>query len=214
MRYVSFSLIVALLALPSTVDAHVKKIVVEKKVSPAFDGATFGPSGQYETLDGRAYGELDPNHPRNAIITDIKLPPRNANGMVDYVVSFYLVKPLDMSKASHLMWQDVPNRGGRITINPIERGYGDIGLSTGWQGDNSGRTVPGPDNDWVIVPIAKNPDGSPVSGLVIGRIVNANGVNSQPMLVTPTPAPNKPATLDTSKATLTTHQAETTDGKI
>ena len=42
MRYVSFGLVVALLALPSAVDAHVYKIVIEKKVSPAFDGAAFG----------------------------------------------------------------------------------------------------------------------------------------------------------------------------
>ena len=101
------------------------------------------------------------------------------------------------------MWQDVPNRGGRVTINPAERNFGDIGLSSGWQGDNSGRTVPAADNDWVIVPIAKNADGSPVSGLVIGRIVNANGVNSQPMIVNANPVPYKPATLDTTKATLT-----------
>ena len=53
MRYISFGLVVALLALPSTADARVKKIVIEKKVSPAFDGATFGPSGQYETIAGR-----------------------------------------------------------------------------------------------------------------------------------------------------------------
>jgi len=214
MRYISFGLIVALIALPSTADARVKKIVVEKKVSPAFEGATFGPSGQYETLAGRAIGELDPNDPRNAIITDIKLAPKNAAGKVEYTVSFFLVKPIDMSKASHLMWQDVPNRGGRVTINPIERGYGDIGLSSGWQGDNSGRTVPGPDNDWVIVPIAKNADGSPVSGLVLGRIVNAIGVKSQPMIVNANPVPYKPASLDTTKATLTTHAGETTDGKI
>src|SRR5882672_11290501 len=214
MRYVSFGVILALLALPSTVDAHVKKIIIEKKVSPAFDGATFGPSGQYETLAGRAIGELDPADPRNAIITDIKLAPRNAAGKVEYIVSFYLVKPTDMSKASHLMWQDVPNRGGRITINPAERNYGDIGLSTGWQGDNSGRTVPGADNDWIIVPIAKNPDGSLVSGLVIGRIVNAAGANSQQMIVNANPVPYKPASLDTAKSTLTTHTAETSDGKI
>ena len=112
------------------------------------------------------------------------------------------------------MWQDVPNRGGRITINPAERNDGDIGLSSGWQGDNSGRTVPAADNDWIIVPIAKNADGSPVSGLVIGRIVNANGVNSQPMMVNANPVPYKPATLDTTKATLTRTRAETTDGKI
>src|SRR5207249_10781513 len=99
-------------------------------------------------------------------------------------------------------------------INPIERSFGDIGLSSGWQGDNSGRTVPGPDNDWVIVPIAKNPDGSLVSGLVIGRIVNAAGVNSQQMIVNANPVPYKPATLDTTKANLTTHTSETIDGKI
>src|SRR5216684_7440769 len=209
-----FGLIVALLALPASAHAHVKKIVVEKKVSPAFEGAAFGPAGQYETLAGRAFGELDPNDPRNALITDVKLAPKNAAGKVEYVASFYLVKPIDMAKASHLMWQDVPNRGGRVTIVPAERNYGDIGLSSGWQGDNSGRTAPGPDNDWVIVPIAKNRDGLPVSGLVIGRIVNASGVNSQPMIVNANPVPYKPATLDTTKATLTTHTAETTDGKI
>jgi hypothetical protein len=72
---------------------------------------------------------------------------------------------------------------------PAEALYGDIGLSSGWQGDNSGRTAPGPDNDWVIVPIAKNADGSPVSGLVIGRIVNASGPNSQQMIVNANPVP-------------------------
>ena len=207
-------LVAATLALPSSVDARVKKIVVEKKVSPAFDGASFGPAGPYETFAGRAFGELDPKDPRNALITDIALAPKNAAGMVEYVASFYVVKPIDMSKASRLMWQDAPNRGGRITIGVPERNFGDIGLSSGWQGDNSGRTVPGPDNDWVVVPIAKNADGSPVSGLVIGRIVNMGGVNSQPMIVNANPVPYKPATLDTSKATLTTHTAETVDGRI
>src|SRR5258705_4118620 len=90
-------LIAATLALPSPADAHVKKIVVEKKVSPAFDGASFGQAGPYETLAGRAFGELDPKDPRNALITDINLAPKNARGMVEYVASFYVVKPMDMS---------------------------------------------------------------------------------------------------------------------
>ena len=196
------------------VHAHVKKIVIDKRVSPAFNGQSFGPAGQYETLAGRAFGELDPNDPHNAIITDIKLAPRNANGRVEYIASFFLVKPIDMSKSSHLMWQDVPNRGGRITIPPASRNDGDIGLSSGWQGDNSGRTVPADDNDWVTVPIAKNPDGSPVTGLVLGRIVNASGPGSRPLIVNANPVPYKPMTLDTSKAKLMTHRAETMDGKI
>ena len=54
--------------------------MIENKVSPAFDGASFGTAGQYETLAGRAFGELDPNDPQNAVIQDIKLVPRNAKG--------------------------------------------------------------------------------------------------------------------------------------
>src|SRR2546425_308695 len=212
LRSALIGLFVLVSAIPAS--AHVKKIVIDKKVSPAFDGASFGPAGRYETLAGRAFGELDPNDPHNTIINDIKLAPRNANGKVEYIASFYLVKPIDMSKSSHLMWQDVPNRGGRITINLAHRNDGDIGLSSGWQGDNSGRTAPADDNEWVTVPIAKNADGSPVTGLVMGRIVNASGVDSRPMLVNANPVPYKPMSLDTTKATLTTHRAETMDGKI
>jgi hypothetical protein len=57
------------------------------------------------------------------------------------MVTFFLVKPIDMSKSSHLLWEDVPNRGGRITIVAAERNEGDIGLSAGWQGDNAGNTA-------------------------------------------------------------------------
>jgi len=56
------------LAMAATAQARVTRITVEKKVSPAFDGATFGGAGQYETLAGKAFGELDPSDPRNAVI--------------------------------------------------------------------------------------------------------------------------------------------------
>jgi hypothetical protein len=197
-----------------TAEARVTRIVIDTKVSPAFDGATFGSAGQYETLAGRAFGELDPNDPRNAIIQDIKLAPRNAHGMVEYTASFQLVKPIDMSKGSRLMWHDVPNRAGRLTIVPSERATGDIGLSSGWQGDNSGQTVPRPNNDTVTVPVAKNPDGSPITGRVMGRILNASGKNSQPMIIHSNPMPYRPVTLDTTAASLTTHASESVDGVI
>jgi alpha/beta hydrolase family protein len=203
-----------LLAWTSPARAEVRKIVVDRKVSPAFDGQSFGSAGQYETLAGRAFGELDPNDPHNTIITDLQLAPRNARGRVEYVASFFLVKPIDMSRSSRLLWHDVPNRAGRVTIPPAERSLGDIGLSSGWQGDNAGNTVPQPDNDYVIVPVAKNPDGSPVTGRVLGRIVNARGPDSQPMFVQGNPVPYKPASLDTTKATLTTHASERLDGTI
>jgi hypothetical protein len=203
-----------ILAMAATAQARVTRIAVEKKVSPAFDGASFGSSGQYETLAGKAFGELDPNDPHNAVIQDIKLAPRNARGMVEYTATFQIVKPVDMTKASRLMWHDVPNRAGRITIVPIERASGDIGLSSGWQGDNSGATAPGPNNDYVVVPTAKNPDGSAITGRVMGRIMNASGKDSRPMIVHSNPIPYRPASLDTKEASLTTHASETIDGTI
>src|SRR6202158_747683 len=202
------------MAVASTAQARVTKIVIDNKVSPAFNGASFGSAGPYETLAGRAFGELDPNDPHNAIIQDHKLAPRNARGMVEYTASFQVVKPIDMSKSSRLMWHDVPNRSVRLTIVPIERASGDIGLSSGWQGDNSGATVPGPTTDYVIVPAAKNPDGSPITGRILARISNASGKNSQPMMVHRNPVPYRPVTLDTKEATLTTHTSETIDGVI
>ena len=207
-------LVAALIAWAPPARAEVKKIVIDTKVSPAFDGRSFGSAGQFETLAGRAFGELDPNDPRNRVITDINLAPRNRNGMVEYVASFFLVKPTDMSKSSRLLWHDVPNRGRRITLGEAERRLGDIGLSSGWQGDSSGRTVPGDNNDYVVVPVAKNADGSPVAGRVLGRIVNASGPDSRPMLVNGNPVPYKPASLETTRATLTTHASETIEGTI
>src|SRR5262245_3188827 len=199
------------LSLALSAQAKIKKIVVDSKVSPAFNGASFGSAGMYETIAGRAFGELDPKDPHNSIITDIQFAPRNANGKVEYIATFYLVKPIDMSKSSHLMWQDVPNRGGRITIGVAERSAGDIGLSTGWQGDNMGGTAQNfPNtNDYAVVPTAKNPDGSPITGTVIGRIFNARGMDSQPMIVYNNQVPYKPASMDTTKATLVAHSGET-----
>jgi Alpha/beta hydrolase domain len=202
------------LGVAADAQARITKIVVDARQSPAFDGASFGIAGQYEVLSGRAFGELDPSDPHNAIIQDIKLAPRNAHGMVEYTASFQLTKPIDMSRSSRLLWHDVPNRGGRITISPIERASGDIGLSSGWQGDASGRTVPRPDNDYVIVPVAANPDGSPIAGRVMGRILNVSGANSRPMFVHTNPLPYRPATLDTRQAMLTTHASESIDGAI
>jgi hypothetical protein len=202
------------LAWPAPGQAEVKKIVVEKKVSPAFDGRSFGTAGPYETLAGRAFGELDPNDRRNAVITDITLAPRNARGMVEYEATFFLVKPVDMSRASHLMWHDVPNRAGRITLPVAEREAGDVGLSSGWQGDNAGATAPGPNNDYVVVPVARNADGSPVTGLVLGRVLNASGPDSRPLMIQGNPVPYMPASLDTAKATLTASTSESLDGKV
>src|SRR5438094_10409444 len=49
----------ALLAWGTSIQARVTKIVVDTRTTPAFGGAMYGNAGQYETLAGRVFGELD-----------------------------------------------------------------------------------------------------------------------------------------------------------
>src|SRR5499427_2646292 len=213
-RTVLASALAALLACAAPADARVTKIVLNPSADsdPVLsDGAPF----PIKRITGRAYGELDPRDPHNAIIQDIRLAPRNKRGKVEYQATFQLILPSDPEKLSGLMWHDVPNRGGRVTIVAAERNAGDICLSSGWQGDNSGGTSQEfGDREVVVVPVARNPDGSAITGRVLGRIVNRSGPESEPILVQSSPLPYRPATLDTKKATLTAHSHETTDGKV
>ena len=206
------ALAVALVAISGAVQARVTKIVIDATTPLA------GQDSPYEQVRGRAFGDLDPADPHNAIITDIALG-KSTDGKVRYEATFVLTKPVDMAQSSGFMWHDVPNRGGAYTIVPAERNLGDVGLASGWQADNAGSTgIPSDrskgSNHWISVPMAKNADGSLVSGNVLGRIVNRGGTDSQPLNVMGNPVPYLPATLDTSKATLVTHMHETLDGKI
>ena len=93
--------------------ARVTKLTINVHESPTYGGQSFGTVGQFEKLIGTAAGELDPNDRRNAIIQDIQLAPRNARGMVEYVATFTLIKPIDMSKGNGGLLYQVVNRGGR-----------------------------------------------------------------------------------------------------
>ena len=104
---------VVVLVLAPSAQAGVTRIVIETVESPAFDGVSYGEVGRYETIEGRAFGELDPNDPLNAIIQDIELAPKNGNGNVEYEATFFLVKPIDMSKSTGLLWHFV--RGVNLT---------------------------------------------------------------------------------------------------
>ncbi len=70
-----------------------------------------------------------------------------------------------------LVYQVVNRGNGHATASPD----GDISLVSGWQGD----VVPTATNQTIVVPVAKNKDGSPVTGPVIARFYNvAPGTNT------------------------------------
>src|SRR3989442_14447548 len=137
------SLVLVLLAWGTSVPARVPRIVIDSPAnSPLSHNMLTGQDMPYETIAGRAFGELDPSDPRNAIIQDLELAPKNAKGKVEYMATFFIVKPIDMAKSSGLMWHDVPNRGGRLTLAAPSRNLGKVGLSRGRQGGNSPGTAP------------------------------------------------------------------------
>src|SRR5262245_46478415 len=123
---------IVLLMLTESSEARVTRIVVERGEAPAFKGQAFGKAGVYEVLHGRFYGELDPKDPHNTIITDIQFAPRNARGRVEYSATFSIAKPVDMSKASGVLFYTVPNRGNGAATPSVE---GHVSVVSGWQGD-------------------------------------------------------------------------------
>jgi len=204
--------IAALVVFCTGAQARVTRIVIDE-VRPFAEPAGGTAAIAYEQVAGRAFGELDPKLPGNAIIQDIGLATE-ADGKVRYVATFLLAKPVDMKHASGLMWHDVPNRGRVFAMAPQERAFGDVMLASAWQGDNSGWTAVRPTASvsgmqWLQVPVARG-----VTGEVFGRIVNRSGANSQPLVVQDNPVPYKPASLDTAKAKLVSRGGEGMRGEV
>jgi Alpha/beta hydrolase domain len=180
--------LLAAFAAPS-VEARITRVVVDPTLSqsPTFGGYSWPGVGQYERIIGTAYGEVNPNDSQNAIIVDIELAPRNARGMVEYSFDFYILKPIDLTKGSDKVMYEPPNRGGKTwsslgrvpggndpggTITDpttlansflMPRGYSIV--FSGWDfaaGVNATKTAASPMT--ITLPVAKNRDGSTITG--------------------------------------------------
>ena len=141
-------------------DAQITRFDVHVVESPALDGESFGPVGQYERLRGIAYGEVDPADPRHQGIVNLAHAPLNARGKVEYATTVEIYRPIDQSRWNHAIYHTVPNRGGANGDEPalLERGFAMVRV--GWQGD----IAPTDRNIVSFLPVAKNPDGSPIVG--------------------------------------------------
>jgi len=194
-------------------DARLTKIQILTRTT-AFGGYSFAGVGTYEKIYGKYFGELSPTDPHNAVITDIALAPRNSAGNVEYSADFYILKPTDLSMGAHKAMYEPPNRGGK-TYGTLNRTSGNTndpaaitdgtmlaqsflwarGYTTMWSGwdfaagtDNTGFV------STITTPIAKNPDGTSITGPAYEYIVSPGASY----------ALNYPAaTTDQTKATLT-----------
>ena len=196
-----------------TVQARVTSIVIDVPANPAMPalgGASVGNAGTYVTLKGRAFGELDPKDPHNAIVQDIRRAPRDANGMVQYIATFQILMPQTPANANGLLIYEVSNRGSSpIPTSATSVVPSAIYLESGWQGDLlahcpnpypcTSLSQPFTGTQQVIqVPVATHHDGSIVTGPVYGHIANASG-NTAQMVIFTQPVPYQPLSMDTTQ---------------
>ena len=173
-------------------EAGITKIQIIATESPTFGGYSWPGVGQYEKIVGKAFGEVDPTDPKNAVVVDIALAPRNVRGNVEYAFDFYILKPIDLTRGAHKMMYEPPNRGsktwsvfarvpggndpGSIT-DPLvlanaflmPRGY--TMVWSGW--DKSAGSNTANFNATITLPTARNPNGSSITGPAYEYIVSS-----------------------------------------
>jgi hypothetical protein len=181
------------------------------------EGASFGDAGAYERIDARATVRLDPEAPSQAGITDIKLAPRDGDGMVAYTTDVQILKPVAPASGNRRMLVELVNRGNKRCLqffndapgsnDPrtlaemgngflMRRGY--VVCWIAWQGD----ILPGNGRLQLDLPVAM--DGAkPVTGLVRSEfIADKAGVTTYPLSGWASTRSHPAVSLDTSRATL------------
>jgi hypothetical protein len=157
----------------------------------AYGGASFGDAGAYQVIAGIVHGKLDPKHPANSGIVDLNLASAGSDGLVSYTTDVVILRPKSASSAKRIVFYDVVNRGNKIALSFFDgagatfaagqegNGYllkqGYTIVWSGWQGDiaqsGNGGTV------GTSFPVAKNADGSPVTGMSRDEFVLDNSNN-------------------------------------
>jgi hypothetical protein len=175
------------LACARPADARIVRLEITR-VEPFLAGHAFGTAGAFERVIGRAHGEVDPKAPANAGIQDIGLAPKNARGMVEYSTDIEIIRPADAAKSNHVLLFDIVNRGNKTAVplynadvpGPLAQTNGSVDPGDGWL-QRLGMTVvyfgwqadvlPGDGRMTFQVPVARNPDGSPLTGIVRSELV-------------------------------------------
>ena len=86
---------------------------------PFANGQSFGDVGSYTQIDGTAHFAVDPLHPANETIADIRLAPRNEQGQVEFSADFRILRPDDPGRGNRRLLLDVLNRGKALALRNI-----------------------------------------------------------------------------------------------
>ena len=146
-----------------------------KTCSPFAQGIAFGDVGPYQQLDGTVHFAVDPDHPSNAGIADLKLAPRDAQGLVRCSADVRLLQPVTLQRGNQRLLLDIVNRGNPTVLTNFnsavgrqEPGNGFLmrqGYTVvwcGWQDDVPAR----PGLVRIQVPEAVDAGGQPIAGKI------------------------------------------------
>jgi hypothetical protein len=87
------------------------------RTEPFAGGQEFDGVGAYVKIVGVAHGELDPAAAANRGVVNLDRAPRNARGLVEYAVDFYVMRPADPLKGNRTLLYEVTNRGRKLLLN-------------------------------------------------------------------------------------------------
>ena len=204
----------------------------QQKVEPFAEGAQFGAAGAYERVSGVAKGELDPADVRNRVIVNLQRAPKNARGLVEYEVDWFMLRPADASKGNGKIIYDVTNRGRKFIHwrlmdakttstaaandpkTPADAGNGvffRMGYTLAWSGWDS--EAPRAGNGMAMNPIIATDLGKPIVRVIRDELVSGTRSRADPVADGAAtrelfPLSYAAATLDPAQARLTVRRGE------
>lgn len=149
--------------------------------APIVGGRPFGDFGAYERLEGTLHFAIDPDNPRNRVIADLALAPRNGAGLVEMSADLSILTPVDRARGNGIALVDIANRGRKPALGfnhagrgaefgdgfLMERGYTIVWV--GWEFD----VAAGPDAVNIEVPHTTGPEDAPIGGLGFAAVRDA-----------------------------------------
>ncbi len=172
--------VLCLFLLTPDLAAEVSRIEVASR-GPIAEGRDFGDVGPYEEIIGTIHFEIDPSNPRNQVIADLDLAPRNRDGLIEMSADLSILAPVNPDNGNGIALVDIVNRGRKVALqfNRAEGGnpYGDGFLMNrgytivwvGWEFD----VPPSPTAVRIDVPLADGIPNSRIGGLGFAAIRDA-----------------------------------------
>ena len=183
-RIITAALSLTVLSSPAAARVERIEILSRQDFAP---GIEFGDAGAYEKLRGRAFFALDPNAAANAPVTDLKLAPRDARGLVEFSAEFLVLRPKVAARGNGTLLYEVNNRGNIAILRQLheasfsndpatvaDAGNGFLfrrGVTLAWSAwATDVATRPGDDRLVLRAPIVTK-DGAPITGRVAYELI-------------------------------------------